>query len=199
MEVYTQMIRTQIVPSRDSWFIKKIRHTDRNLKKRGKKWQMFPMQRAQVRSLVRKQGSHTLAKKKQGGTQSLQGDTKALSLCRNKGKKCDQVRAEDEFGLGLSTWERCPERSEKWGRELWVHDRLWFSNLWWNCLTWSMGWCPYVGGGGRQGVGCRRTSEGITVGMGRGLRRESCPRQLCLKLKYRCTLSYWKSLSITLK
>ena len=61
---------------------------------------MFPMQRAQVRSLVRKQGSHMLAKKKQGGTQSLQGDTKALSLCRNKGKKCDRVRAEDEFGLG---------------------------------------------------------------------------------------------------
>ena len=40
------------------------------------------------------------AKKKQGGTQSLQGDTKALSLCTNKWKKCDRVRAEEEFGLG---------------------------------------------------------------------------------------------------
>ena len=60
---------------------------------------MFPMQKAQVPSLVRKQGSHTLPKKKQGGTQSLQGHTNALSLCRNKGKG-DGVRAEDEFGLG---------------------------------------------------------------------------------------------------
>lgn len=58
------------------------------------------MQRAQVQSLVRKQGSHTLAKKKQGASQSLQRDTKALSLRRNNGKKCDRVRAEGEFGLG---------------------------------------------------------------------------------------------------
>ena len=60
---------------------------------------MFPMQKAQVPSLVRKQGPHTLPKKNQGGAQSLQGDTKALSLCRSKGE-CDGVRAEDEFGLG---------------------------------------------------------------------------------------------------
>ena len=77
---------------------------------------MFPMQKAQVPSLVRKQGSHTLPKKKQGGTQSLQGDTNALSLCRNKGKG-DGVRAEDEFGLGplnfgemyRKEWEIRPE------------------------------------------------------------------------------------------
>ena len=198
MEAYTQMIRTQIVPSRDSWFIKKIRHTE-TWKKEVKSDKCFQCREHRFNPWSENKDPTRWPKRSKEPLKAFK-ETRKLWVCAGiTGRSVIEWGQRVSLDWGLSTLGRCPERSEKWGRKLWVHDRLWFSNLWWNCLTWSMGGCRYVGEWGRRGVGCRRTSQGITVGRVRGLRRESCPRQLCLKVKYRCTLSYQKSLSPTLK
>lgn len=198
MEAYTQMIRpTDRALKR--LMVHKENQTHRNLKNREVKWQMFPMQRHRFNPPGQKTRIPPLAKKKQGASQSLK-ETWKLWVCAGiKGKKCGRVRAEDEFGLGphstLRRWSERWSEAEAVGSR-WACDSL---TSGWDCLTWSMGGCRYVGGWGETGVGCRRTSQGITVGRGEGGLRRKLPKAALPKSEIQMHVKLQKSLSPTLK